>query len=270
MIRDALVLRHRLPLAWERVLAHQVPVWRARRIAQAVAGRPDDVASHLDRALAPVAEKVGPVIVDRLIDEAMMLLYPEQRELAQVEALDARYVRLHEESLTETGVGDLTIRGDWKDLHDFSQTLSEIAARLLEEDAAEDREPDSLDVRRSRAVGVLADPQAAAALLAGRPAPGRSGTPCWSCTSASTPSRATGWWAATRPPADRYWPSRCATGAAAPTPTSACSPSSTWTSTTPWTTTRSPPGSTPRSACSPRHACSPGAPARPAVATRTT
>src|SRR5262245_34209046 len=171
MIRDALVLRHRLPRVWRRVLAHQVPVWRARRIAQAVAGRPEDVAAHLDRALAPVAEKVGPVILDRLIQEAMMLLYPEQRELAQVEALDARHATLHEESLTETGVGDLTIRGDWKDLHDFSHTLSEIAARLLDEDAAEDRKPDSLDVRRSRAVGVLADPEAAAALLARRPAP---------------------------------------------------------------------------------------------------
>ena len=171
MIRDALVLRHRLPQVWARVLAHEVPVWRARRIAQAVLGKPDDVAQHLDDAIAPVAEKVGPGTLERLIDEAMMRLYPEQRELAQLEALDARHATLHEETLTETGVGEMTVRADWKDLHDFSETLSEIAARLAEEDAAADRPPDSLDVRRSRAVGVLADPEAAAAMLAHRATP---------------------------------------------------------------------------------------------------
>src|SRR5829696_2379418 len=57
MIRDALVLRHLLPGVWDRVLAHEVPVWRARRIAQAVTGKPKDVAAHLDEAIAPVAEK---------------------------------------------------------------------------------------------------------------------------------------------------------------------------------------------------------------------
>ena len=146
-------------------------MWRARRIAQAVLGTPDDVVAHIDEAVAPIAEKVGPVILDRLIDEAMMRLYPEEREAAQLEALDGRYVTLHEESLNETGVGEMTIRGDWKDLHDFDETVSLVADRLAEADEAEGRVPDSRDVRRSRAVGVLADPEAAAALLADRPAP---------------------------------------------------------------------------------------------------
>ena len=171
MIRDTLVVRHRLPGVWERVLAHEVAVWRARRIAQAVLGKPDDVVAHIDEAVAPIAEKVGPVILDRLIDEAMMRLYPEEREAAQLEALDACHVTLHEESLNETGVGEMTIRGDWKDLHDFDETVSLVADRLAQADEAEGRVPDSRDVRRSRAVGVLADPEAAAALLADRPAP---------------------------------------------------------------------------------------------------
>ena len=54
------------------------------RIAQAVRGQADDVVAHIDEAVSPVAEKVGPVILDRLIDEAMMRLYPEERELAQL------------------------------------------------------------------------------------------------------------------------------------------------------------------------------------------
>src|SRR5688572_23074461 len=48
LIRDALVLRHRLPLVWARVVALEVPVWRARRIAQAVHARPADVSAYLD------------------------------------------------------------------------------------------------------------------------------------------------------------------------------------------------------------------------------
>jgi hypothetical protein len=171
MIRDAQVLRHRMPHVWERMLDHEIPVWRARRIAQAIAGKPEDVAADLDEAIAPVAEKVGPVTLDRLIGEAMMRLYPEQVELARLEALETRHATLHESSLTAAGVGETTIRADWKDLTDFDETLSQVAARLAEEDAAADRQPESLDVRRSRAVGVLADPEAAAALLARRPKP---------------------------------------------------------------------------------------------------
>ena len=219
MIRDALVLRHLLPQVWERLLAHEIPVWRARRIAQTVLGRPDDVVAHLDEALAPVAEKVGPVTLDRLIDEAMLRLYPEERELAQLEALDARHVTLHEDSMTETGVGDMSIRGDWKDLHDFSETLSEIAARLAAADAAQDRPADSLDVRRSRAVGVLADPAAAAALLSRGPAPAPGVAPPWWCTSARAPSAGSIPSAATRPRPGRSSSSRYESGAVAPTAT---------------------------------------------------
>src|SRR5215211_322806 len=108
MIRDALVLRHRLPGTWERVLAHEVPVWRARRIAQAVTGKPGDVAAHLDEAIGPVAEKVGPATLDRLVGEAMMRLYPEEVELARLEALETRHVTVHEETLTQTLAQTLT------------------------------------------------------------------------------------------------------------------------------------------------------------------
>ena len=194
-------------------------MWRARRIAQAVLGKPDDVVAHIDEAVAPIAEKVGPVILDRLIDEAMMRLYPEEREPAQLEALDARHVTLHEESLNETGVGEMTIRADWKDLHDFDETVSLVAARLAEADEAEGRVPDSLDVRRSRAVGVLADPEAAAALLADRPAPTPKRRATLVFHLSEDAVRGLDPSAATRPPRGPSSSSRCGTGVVAPTPT---------------------------------------------------
>jgi hypothetical protein len=171
LIRDGLVLRHRLPAIWARVRAGQVEVWRARRIAQVVHGQPADVARHLDATLADVAHRVGPRTLDRLLDEAMLLLYPEERELAQLEALDRRHATLHEGTINDAGVVEMTLRGDFKDLADFSETLTRLATALAAADEAEGRYPDSLDVRRSRAVGVLADPATAQALLEGRPSP---------------------------------------------------------------------------------------------------
>ncbi len=171
LMRDALTLRHRLPRIWRRVQAAELEAWRSRRIAQTVAGMPDDVCAVLDATLAPLAHRVGATTLAKLLDEAMLRLYPEERELAQVEALDRRHATLHEESINHTGVADMSIRADWKDLHDFDQALSAMAAVLAERDAAEGRYPESLDVRRSRAVGVLADPATALALREGCEAP---------------------------------------------------------------------------------------------------
>ncbi|MDN4162989.1 HNH endonuclease signature motif containing protein [Nocardioides abyssi] len=165
LIRDALTLRHRMPRVWARTLAGEVTAWRARRIAQAVLGRPDDVTTYVDTHVAPVAGTIGAVRLDRVVDEALLRLHAEERELAQLAALDSRYVRLDERTLNHTGIAELVVRGDWKDLHDLDATVSRLAVVLAEEGRA--GHGLSLDVRRSMAVGVLADPAAATALLDG-------------------------------------------------------------------------------------------------------
>ena len=128
--------------------------------------------------LAPIAATVGAVTLDRLVDEAMLLLYAEERELEQLEALDARHATLHEASLNHTGIArDDRCAATGPTSHDFDPTLSELAALLT---TRRDRIR-ALDVRRSRAVGVLADPATAAALLAGRPGAGAAArAPRWS------------------------------------------------------------------------------------------
>lgn len=171
MIRDALLTRHRLPLVWSRVEAGEVEPHKARMLAQAVIGRPRDVSDHLDLHLAPVAHKIGRVSLERAVDEAMLRLYPEQREADQLEALDRRFATLHVDSINHIGIADMSLRGDWKDLHDFDRALSRVAVALAAQDTAAGLVPDTLDVRRSRAVGVLADPAAALALLSGEHAP---------------------------------------------------------------------------------------------------
>ena len=88
LLRDALVLHHRLPRIYARVVAGQVQAWRARRIAQAVLGAPADVVAHIDATLAPVADKVGPVTLTRTLDAAMLELHAEEVEIAQAEEAD--------------------------------------------------------------------------------------------------------------------------------------------------------------------------------------
>ena len=168
LIRDALILCHRLPKVWALVLAGQVPAWRARRVAQTVLGAPADVVAYGDDQVAPIAATCGTRTLDRVLAEAMLRLHAEALELDQAAAVDTHHVTLHDPELD--GTVDLTVRGDWKDLHDLDQTLTRVAAALR---AAGDLDP--LDARRARALGVLSDPAQALALLGGHepPAPSR-------------------------------------------------------------------------------------------------
>ena len=171
LIRQALTLRHRLPLHWGLVLDGSLESYRARRIADAVAGCPDDICAHVDEHVAPVAATIGPVRLERILEEAWILLHEEEVELERLAALEARHVTIDDSSLDHTGVADLTARADWDDLAAFDETLAAVAGALAVQDEADDLPADSLDVRRSRALGVLADPARAQALLDGRPAP---------------------------------------------------------------------------------------------------
>ncbi|SFH68313.1 hypothetical protein SAMN05216561_101443, partial [Nocardioides psychrotolerans] len=126
-LRDCLVIRHRMPRVHAKVVAGKVPVWRARRIAGAVLGAPRDVIAHVDRAIAPLAGTAGLITLDRLIDEAMLLLHAEQVETESLEALEHRHVTLDERSIGHTGIAEMTIRADWADLHDLDTAVALIA-----------------------------------------------------------------------------------------------------------------------------------------------
>src|ERR1700754_5237041 len=65
---QAVELRYRLPRLWKRVVAGDLPGWKARRVAHETISHEltTDAAAHVDRHLAPVAHKVGVAVVDRL------------------------------------------------------------------------------------------------------------------------------------------------------------------------------------------------------------
>ncbi|MDP3890533.1 MAG: HNH endonuclease, partial [Nocardioides sp.] len=67
----AVELAHRLPRVWARVVARDLPAWRARRVAHATTHLSPEAAAFVDRHIGPVAHKTGPAQLDRLIDEAI-------------------------------------------------------------------------------------------------------------------------------------------------------------------------------------------------------
>ncbi|KQY55463.1 HNH endonuclease signature motif containing protein [Nocardioides sp. Root140] len=165
LIHEALELRHRCERTWSRLLAGEVTAWRARRVAATTIGQPDDVAVFVDEHVHPIVHKVGFIKLEKLLDEALLKLYPLEREKQRAAALDQRQVRLLE-GVSAGGVASILISADLKDAYDFNDTVTALAQALADGGCEE-----PLDVRRALAVGILADPARALALLEGEEAP---------------------------------------------------------------------------------------------------
>ncbi|PVG84767.1 hypothetical protein DDE18_04010 [Nocardioides gansuensis] len=175
LLRDVAVLRHRMPAVWRLAAAGRLEGWRARRVARLVVGAPDEVCAHLDRVLAPMVATVGERTLERLLDQALLAHDPERHEQDQLDKLAQRHVTVDRDSITADGLVDIAIRADLKDGYDFDNAVAQVAEALRAVDEAAGHEPDSLDVRRARAIGILADPEQAAELL-NNPVDTRSGT----------------------------------------------------------------------------------------------
>jgi hypothetical protein len=111
----------------------------------------------VDEQVAPVAGRVGPAVLARLVAEAIARFDPEAAALAEIEALEARHATITlTRAISELGdagipLGRLEAVLEAADALDLDAALAELAADLA---TAGDTSP--LDVRRSRALGLLA------------------------------------------------------------------------------------------------------------------
>lgn len=168
LIRDGLMLVHRAPGVWAAVRSGLIPPWRARKVAQALLGQHDDVCAYVDRELVDRIKTdgaIGPVVLDRLVDEAMLRLHAEERELDQIEALDRRHVTIDPGSINHHGIVQVDAAADWADAAPFDEALTAVAEAIKD---LPEYQHESLDVRRSIALGILADPVRAQAILDGQ------------------------------------------------------------------------------------------------------
>lgn len=159
LVGDAVEVRHRLPRIHARVAAGEVDVWRARRIAQATRTLTPDAAGFVDAHVAHVAHKVTQPQLERLAAEAAARFDPETTEAERLDADAGRHLTIdlhgvpYADPLTGVLAGTIPISGvlDLADALDLEAAVAHIAAQL-----ADLGSPDSLDVRRSVALGELA------------------------------------------------------------------------------------------------------------------
>ena len=155
---------------WSKTLT--VPAWRARLIARETRDLSLDAARFADRLIAATPDKIGSVHAARLVQEARLYFDPDRAVADEDEALAKRGVWLRPGAAPATTEMWMTL--DTPDAEHFDHTVARVASDLRELG-----DTDTLDVRRARAVGILADPQHALDLMSGRegaaPSPGSGG-----------------------------------------------------------------------------------------------
>lgn len=152
-VGHAVELRHRLPRLWRRVTGGDLPAWKARRVADQTISHAltPEAAAHVDRHVAPVAHKVGPAVVDRLVEEAIARFMPHTAEGTRRAAADGRHFTIDHEQVSFAGTSLIHGELDLADALDLDQAVADGAAQLKVLGCEE-----ALDVRRAMAVGDLA------------------------------------------------------------------------------------------------------------------
>ena len=158
LMADALDIRHRLPQLWQLIVAGCVPSWRARKVAQATRHVSRDAAMQVDAAVVGCIATLPwgrfETLLAAKIIEADPRAAEEQARIWEAE----RFVRAGRSG--QSGLKLLIAKANAGDVIWFMATVNRIAEILrLQGDL------DSADVRRSKAIGVLAQPALALQLL---------------------------------------------------------------------------------------------------------
>lgn len=151
LIGHALELRHRLPRLWARVMAGDLPSWRARRVAEQTIDLAPAAAAFVDVHVAAVAHRIGPAATERLVDEARGRFMPEEVAARRDHAADGRRFVIDHQRQAFEGIAYVEGCLDLADALDLDTAIAHLAAELAALGST-----DSLDVRRSLAAGELA------------------------------------------------------------------------------------------------------------------
>jgi hypothetical protein len=157
LMADALDLRHRLPRCWTAVRDLRLEIWVARKIATMTRGLSREAAAYVDAAVARHLESLPPGRLLALVDAKVIEADPERAEEARLQAEQARFVR---STRDEHGLKTLIARASAGDVIVFEAMADRIAEVL-----GAHGDPELIDVRRSKAIGILARPAEALRLL---------------------------------------------------------------------------------------------------------
>ncbi len=161
LIRDIVNLKARHPLLWYQMAKGRIPVFRAAQLA-AEAARHDLTAAQARELDAELAPKLGVLPWPRILRLARGLIatIAADKVTAMAEqARAARYVRKY--PTDDPAVGFIAARVDTADAIFFDATIDRIADIL-----GTSGDTDTKDIRRAKAVGILATPARAQLILA--------------------------------------------------------------------------------------------------------
>ncbi len=197
LIRDALNVRHRHPRLWARLTAGRGRVWQARQVAQmcAAAGLDLDQADWVDEQTTEYLDALPWGRFESLVATKIAEADPAAADARARAAALRRFVATGQSS--EHGLKTLIARATAGEVIYFVAMVDRIA-RIL----AVHGDTDPLEVRRSKAIGILATPARALQLL-GSLTPLGDPTATTDCTDstgrATTPAATTTQPAATTP-----------------------------------------------------------------------
>lgn len=160
MIADALNLRHRHPRLWASMRRGEVRAWQARRIAGLAHALTIEQADELDAVLAPALPRLAWTRALALAEGEIARIAPDLVAARTDAARRARFVRLGRQN-PGPGVTSLVAHLDTADAVYVDAAVDRLARAL-----AQQGDTDPLDARRARALGILATPALAAAILA--------------------------------------------------------------------------------------------------------
>src|SRR4051795_13380321 len=148
---DALELRYRLPKLWDMVTAGRVPVWKARKVAQATKTLSREAAAYVDTHLAPGVRRCSFAQIERTVADALVRFDPDEAARQRLAAAESRHFDVDLAHVTYDGTVRVEGELDLADGLDLHHAVTAGAQQLADLGCAE-----SLDVRRSMAAGALA------------------------------------------------------------------------------------------------------------------
>ncbi|MDX6242193.1 MAG: hypothetical protein QOG10_7138, partial [Kribbellaceae bacterium] len=157
-IGEALALRHRFPRIWAKVLAGEAVPWRARQVARMCLALSVDAAAIVDKRVVGVINSVGLDRLRKIVKAAIFEADPEGAKKAAEAAARKRGVFVGESD--EYGTKTIWVMATAGDVIRFDATIDDLARALRTLG-----DPDSLDLRRAKAIGWIADPASAHRLL---------------------------------------------------------------------------------------------------------
>ena len=110
-VGHALELCHRLPRVWRRVVTGDLRPWLARRIAEQTLLLSPGGSGVCGPARRAVAHKIGPVQLERLVEEAIAPFMPDLAEERRLAKADGRYFTVEQQQVSYAGTA--AVHGDW-------------------------------------------------------------------------------------------------------------------------------------------------------------